>query len=160
MVSAGDPPFLNATSPSAQPSGTSAPAIQGWYPSAAIVLLSDGENNQNPDPALAADLAADLGVRIYTIGIGSTQGATLEVDGFTVFSQLDEGLLQSVSDNTGGQYYQAADEADLARIYRDLQPKLSIQSENIEVTSLFAGAGILLFLIAGALSLLWFGRVP
>ena len=160
VVSAGDPPFLNATSPSAQPSGTSAPAIQGWYPSAAIVLLSDGENNQNPDPALAADLAADLGVRIYTIGIGSTQGAALEVDGFTVFSQLDEGLLQSVSDNTGGQYYQAADEADLARIYRDLQPKLSIQSENIEVTSLFAGAGILLFLIAGALSLLWFGRVP
>ena len=160
VVSAGDPPFLNATSPSAPTSGTSAPALQGWYPSAVIVLLSDGENNQNPDPAAAADLAADLGVRIYTIGIGSTQGATLEVDGFTVFSQLDEGLLQSVSENTGGQYYKAADEADLVRIYRDLEPKLSMRTENIEVTALFAGAGFLLFLLAGALALLWFGRVP
>jgi Ca-activated chloride channel family protein len=160
VVSAGDPPFLNATNPSAPTSGTSDSALQGWYPSAVIVLLSDGENNQNPDPAAAADLAADLGVRIYTIGIGSTQGATLEVDGFTVFSQLDEGLLRSVSENTGGQYYKATDEADLARIYRDLEPKLALKTETIEVTSLFAGAGILLLLAAGALSLLWFGRVP
>ncbi len=160
VVSAGDPPFLNATNPSALSTPEPDSALQGWYPSAVIVLLSDGENNQNPDPAAAADLAADLGVRIYTIGIGSTQGATLEVDGFTVFSQLDEGLLQSVSENTGGQYYKAADEADLARIYRDLEPKLSLKTEDIEVTSLFAGAGILLFLVAGALSLLWFGRVP
>ena len=99
-----------------------------------------------------------MGMAQYNIG--STEGATLEVDGFTVFSQLDEGLLQSVSENTGGQYYKAANEAELARIYRDLEPKLSLKTENIEVTSLFAGAGFLLFLVAGALSLLWFGRVP
>ena len=160
VVSAGDPPFLNTNNPSALSPLEPDSAIQGWYPSAVIVLLSDGENNQNPDPAAAADLAADLGVRIYTIGIGSTEGATLEVEGFTVFSQFDEELLQSVSYNTGGQYYKAANEADLARIYRDLEPKLSIKTENIEVTSLFAGAGVLLFLVAGALSLLWFGRVP
>ena len=160
VVSAGDPPFLNATSPSATSPLAPDSVIQGWYPSAVIVLLSDGENNQNPDPAAAADLAADLGVRIYTIGIGSTEGATLEVEGFTVFSQLDEGLLQSVSDNTGGQYYKAANEEDLLRIYGDLKPKLSIKTESIEVTSLFAGVGILLFLVAGAISLLWFGRVP
>jgi len=160
VVSAGDPPFLSGNIASAPDSATPDSALQGWYPSAVIVLLSDGENNQNPDPVAAADLAADLGVRIYTIGIGSTEGATLEVEGFTVFSQLDEELLQSVSANTGGQYYKAANEADLARIYRDLEPKLSLKTENIEVTSLFAGAGLLLFLVAGALSLLWFGRVP
>lgn len=160
VVSAGDPPFLNTNNPSALSPLEPDSAIQGWYPSAVIVLLSDGENNQNPDPAAVADLAADLGVRIYTIGIGSTEGAMLEVEGFTVFSQLDEELLQSVSYNTGGQYYKAASEDDLARIYRDLEPKLSIKTENIEVTSLFAGAGVLLFLVAGALSLLWFGRVP
>jgi Ca-activated chloride channel family protein len=160
VVSAGDPPFMNATNPSALSPLEPDSAIQGWYPSAVIVLLSDGENNQNPDPAAAADLAADLGIRIYTIGIGSTEGATLEAEGFTVFTQLNEELLQSISANTGGQYYKAANEADLARIYRDLEPKLSLKTENIEVTSLFAGAGILLFLVAGALSLLWFGRVP
>jgi len=160
VVSAGDPSFLNGNVTSDPASATPAEVPQGWYPSAVIVLLSDGENNQSPDPAAVADLAADLGVRIYTIGIGTTEGATLEVEGFTVFSQLDEGLLQSVSFNTGGQYYKAASEEDLLRIYRDLEPKLSLKTEEIEVTSLFAGAGILLFLVAGALSLLWFGRVP
>lgn len=160
VVSAGDPPFLNATNPSALSPLEPDSAIQGWYPSAVIVLLSDGENNQNPDPAAAADLAADLGIRIYTIGIGSTEGATLEAEGFTVFTQLNEELLQSISANTGGQYYKAANEAELARIYRDLEPKLSLKTENIEVTSLFAGASMLLFLVGGALSLLWFGRVP
>jgi Ca-activated chloride channel family protein len=161
VVSAGDPPFLtsNATStPSAAATPASTPS--GWYPSSVIVLLSDGENNQSPDPVAAADLAANLGVRIYTIGIGSTAGATLKVDGFTVFSQLDEALLQNISNDTGGVYYNAANETDLVRIYRDLKPKLSVRTEDIEVTSLFAGAGILLFLISGMLSLLWFGRVP
>lgn len=160
VVNAGDPPFLNgntATDPSTQ---APASAPTGWYPSSVIVLLSDGENNQNPDPAAAADLAADLGVRIYTIGIGSTEGATLTVEGFTVFSQLDEGLLQTVSSTTGGSYYKASNEKDLVRIYSDLKPKLSVKTEDIEVTSLFAGAGMLLFLLGGALSLLWFGRVP
>ena len=160
VVSAGDPAFLNTSNLSAPASSTPASAPQGWYPASVIVLLSDGENNQSPDPVVAADVAADLGVRIYTIGIGSTAGATLEVEGFTVFSQLDEVLLQNISNTTGGVYYNAANEEDLLRIYRDLKPKLSIKSEEIEVTSLFAGAGILLFLVAGALSLLWFGRVP
>ena len=161
IVSAGDPPILNTNSlsdPSSPPVTDSVP--QGWYPSSVIVLLSDGENNESPDPILVADVAADLGVRVYTIGIGSTAGATLEVEGFTVFSQLDESLLQEISGITGGVYYNAANEEDLVRIYRDLEPKLSIKSEEIEVTSLFAGAGFLLFLVAGALSLLWFGRVP
>jgi len=161
IVSAGDPPILNTNSlsdPSSPPVTDSVP--QGWYPSSVIVLLSDGENNESPDPILVADVAADLGVRVYTIGIGSTAGATLEVEGFTVFSQLDESLLQEISGITGGVYYNAANEEDLVRIYRDLEPKLSIKSEEIEVTSLFAGAGVLLFLVAGALSLLWFGRVP
>ncbi|MEP6895883.1 MAG: VWA domain-containing protein, partial [Chloroflexota bacterium] len=68
VVSAGDPPFLNATSSTAPASPTVASAPSGWYPSSVIVLLSDGENNQNPDPTAVADLAVDLGVRIYTIG--------------------------------------------------------------------------------------------
>jgi len=160
VVSAGDPPFLNANSLSDPSAPVPAAVPQGWYPSAVIVLLSDGENNQSPDPILVSDLAADLGVRIYTIGIGSSEGAVLEVEGFSVVSRLDEALLQNISTTTGGVYYNAANEEDLVRIYRDLKPKLSIKTEEIEVTSLFAGAGFLLFLAAGALSLLWFGRVP
>jgi len=160
VVSAGDPPLLNNTSLSAPAEPMPVPEIQGWYPSAVIVVLSDGENNQSPDPLAVSDLAADLGVRVYTIGIGTPEGTIIDVDGFSIHSSLDEALLQSISENTGGEYYSAANEQDLLRIYRDLEPKLSLRSENIEVTSLFAGAAFLLFLVAGALSLLWFGRVP
>ena len=160
VVSAGDPPLLNNNSLSAPSLPTPVPEPQGWYPSAVIVVLSDGENNQAPDPVMVSDLAADLGVRVYTIGIGTPEGTIIDVEGFSIHSRLDEALLQSISDNTGGQYYSAANEEDLLRIYRDLEPKLSLRSENIEVTSLFAGVGFLLFLCAGALSLLWFGRVP
>lgn len=160
VVSAGGPPFLTSNALADPSAPLPDPEIQGWYPSSVIILLSDGENNQSPDPVAVSDLAADLGVRVYTIGIGSPQGAIIEIDGFTVHSMLNEGMLQEISANTGGQYYNAGNEEDLLRIYRDLEPKLSIRSENIEVTSLFAGAGFLLFLVAGALSLLWFGRVP
>jgi Ca-activated chloride channel family protein len=136
------------------------PAPQGWYPSAAIVLLSDGENNEEPDPSTAADLAADLGVRVYTVGIGSPSGVDLEVEGFTVHTSLDEATLQSIASTTGGAYYNAGNEDQLRKIYSDLKPKLSIKPEKIEMTSIFAGAGMLVFLLGGMLSLLWFGHVP
>jgi Ca-activated chloride channel family protein len=148
---------LSASSLTA-PQAPAAPP-QGWYTSAVIVLLSDGENNEVPDPILAADLAADLGVRIYTVGIGSAAGALLDIEGFTVLSQLNEPMLQEISNITGGEYYNAGNEEELRRIYSDLEPKLSIKPEEIEVTSIFAGFAILVFLVGGALSLLWFGRV-
>ena len=109
---------------------------------------------------LAADLAADLGVRVYTVGIGTTAGSTITVEGFTIHSQLDEGMLRAISDDSGGQYYNAANEDDLFRIYDDLKPKLSVKTEEMEITSIFAAIGMLALLIGGVLSLLWFGRVP
>jgi Ca-activated chloride channel family protein len=160
VVDAGDPPFLstdNAADPT-QPAPDALP--QGWYPSAAIVLLTDGENNQNPDPILATDLAADLGVRIYTVGIGSPEGAVISVEGYTVVSQLNEPILQYIAATTGGGYYNAGDEEQLRRIYNDLEPRLSIKTEEMEVTSIFAGVSMVLFLFGAAYSILWFGRAP
>jgi Ca-activated chloride channel family protein len=125
-----------------------------------ILLLSDGENNQQPDPLAAAALAADLGVRVYTVGIGSTSGSTITVEGFTVHSALDENMLRSISEFSGGQYYNAGKEDDVLRISDDLKPKLSVKTEQMEITSIFAAVGMLALLIGGVLSLLWFGRVP
>jgi len=162
VVNAGDPPILKTSGsgdPAAEPL-ESVPAPQGWYPSAAIVLLTDGENNEEPDPAVIADLAADLGVRIYTVGIGSPEGVDLEVEGFVVHTSLDEAALQAIAETTGGTYYNAGDEAQLRRVYDDLKPQLFIKPEKIELTSIFAGIGMLVFLIGGLLSLLWFGHVP
>jgi Ca-activated chloride channel homolog len=165
-VDAGDPPILKSSSSGSpgttvDPSTTSpVPAPQGWYPSAAIILLTDGENNQSPDPAAASDLAADLGVRVYTVGIGSPAGTTITVEGFTVHTSLDEPLLQYIAGNTGGTYYNAGDEEQLRKIYNDLKPMLTIKPEDMELTSIFAGLSMIIFLIGGMLSLLWFGHVP
>jgi Ca-activated chloride channel homolog len=157
-LDAGDPAILKSSGTSESQEPVEAP--EGWYPSAVIVLLSDGENNQEPDPLLAADLSADLGVRVYTVGIGSPEGSTITVEGFTVHSRLDEGLLRAISDDTGGRYYNASNEEELFSIYNDLQPKLAIKTEEMEITSIFAAVGMLALLIGGALSLMWFGRVP
>jgi Ca-activated chloride channel family protein len=165
-VDAGDPPFLrtndlpNVSEPQSDTDPQSTTAPQGWYPSAVIILLTDGENNQLPDPVAVTDLAVDLGVRIYTIGIGSPEGAVITVEGFTVVSQLNEPMLQYIAETSGGVYYNAASEDQLRGIYGEIEPKLSIKKEEIEITSILAGVGMLLFLVGGAISILWFGRVP
>ena len=142
------------------PTLTPTPMPQGIYTSADIVLLTDGENNENPDPLVAAQTAANRGVRIYTVGIGSASGTNLHINGFTVHTQLDEDLLKQVSQITGGTYYNAQSEQDLIKIYNNLNPQLVVTPETTEVTSVFAGASVLLMLIGGMFSLFWFGHLP
>lgn len=142
------------------PSPTPTPFPQGTFSSASIILLTDGENNETPDPLEAAQIAANRGVRIYTIGVGSPTGANLQLDGFTVHTRLDEELLKQISDITNGAYYHAADENDLQKIYDNLTPQLIVKTEKTEITSIVAGAGLFLLVIGGALSLYWFNRLP
>ncbi|MCB0035792.1 MAG: VWA domain-containing protein, partial [Anaerolineales bacterium] len=132
----------------------------GRFPSSVIILLSDGENRSMPDPLQVAQLAAEAGVRIYPVGIGSTAGAVVEIDGFSILTQLDEALLQQLADLTNGQYYHAADEATLEEIYQNIDLRLAISGEETEITSLVAGLSVLLLLIGGGLSMMWFGRIP
>jgi Ca-activated chloride channel family protein len=128
--------------------------------SAAIVLLTDGENTIAPEPLAAAQAAAAASVRIYAVGIGTAEGAVLEIEGFSVHTQLDEGVLRAMADLTGGAYFNAADEASLNAIYSELEPEWVVKREAMELTSLLAGAGLLALLIGGAFSLAWFGRLP
>lgn len=153
----GEPQSLSQT-PTDAPTPT--PVPRGTYTSAVIVLLTDGENTQSPDPTQSAQTAANQGVRIYTVGVGSPAGADLHLNGFTVHSQLDEQTLQQIAQMTGGTYYNAQTEQDLHSIYDNLSPQLVIKPEKTEVTAIFAGMGILVLLVGGALSLLWLGRVP
>jgi Ca-activated chloride channel homolog len=142
------------------PELTPTPVPQGTFTSGVIVLLTDGENNERPDPLQAAQAAADRGVRIYTVGIGSTAGADLKINGFTVHTQLDEATLQQISQISGGLYYNAQSEQDLLKIYDNLNPQLITKPQETEVTSLFAGVSILILLIGATFSLLWFSRLP
>lgn len=157
VASRGEPAkiYTNLTpTPAAEPT----PAIDDG--SAAIVLLTDGENNVAPDPLAAAQYAAEQGVRLYPIGIGSPEGATLEVEGFTVHTQLDERLLRSMADLSQGAYFSAASPEELQTVYDSINLKLVVKPEKTEVTALVAGIGGLALLIGAALSILWLGRMP
>lgn len=143
-----------------EPTATPTPVPQGTHQPAVIILLTDGENNEPPDPLEAAQLAADRGVRVYTVGIGSPAGTTLNIDGFTVLTQLNEAMLTQIAQITGGDYYNAENEQDLQAIYEHIDPQLVVKPQKMEITSLFAGASILALLLGGAFSLLWFGRLP
>lgn len=150
--------YYSNRSPAPTPQPT--PVPKGTYAPAIIVLMTDGENTEGPDPLEAAGAAADRGVRIDTVGIGSAAGTTLEVEGFRVHTQLDEATLKAIATRTDGTYYAAADQGDLARIYGDVGTRLVVRTEPFELTSLFAGAGFLLLVVGGATSLRWFGRMP
>ncbi len=127
---------------------------------AAIVLLSDGENNQRPDPVEAAQAAAERGIRIFTVGIGTQEGTTLEIEGFRVHSRLDEPSLRLMAELTGGTYYAATDPAELEGIYRNIETRLVLRPEATEVTSLFAGTALLLLTLGALAGLRWLGRLP
>ncbi len=139
---------------------TPTPVPYGTYIPAAIVLLTDGENTTDPDPLAAAQTAAEQGVRVYTIGVGSPAGTTLTVNGFTVFTQLNEPMLQQIASMTDGMYFNAQSEEDLREIYDNLDVQVIVKPEKTEITSIFTGISFVLMLLGGAFSLVWFSRLP
>ncbi len=137
-----------------------APQPRGAFEAAIIVVVTDGENTSELDPLEAAQEAIEQGVRIYTVGVGSPAGATLEIDGFNVFTQLDESALQEIALLTEGEYFTAANADELSAIYENLNTRFAVKPQEIEVTSILGGASALVLLVGGGLSLFWFGRIP
>lgn len=131
----------------------------GYYGSAAVVLLTDGQDTSELDPLPLAELASVAGVRVHPIGIGTPEGTVVEVDGFQVATALDEGLLRAVADTTDGTYYPAEDEEALGEVYSSIRPGWTVQSQRVEVTALFAGSAAVLLLVSALLSVLRSGRV-
>jgi Ca-activated chloride channel family protein len=131
----------------------------GYWPSATIVVFSDGQNTGGPDAVAAAELAAAAGVRIQTVGVGTTEGAVVEVDGYQLGTALDEALLTAVAQTTGGAYQPAGDAQALADTTRSIDLRLTTKKEPVELTAPFAGAALLLLVLGGLLSLRWHGRI-
>lgn len=156
----GQEPILGINGSEASSEAAPTPMPASADNSAVIVLLTDGENNMNPDPLEAAQFAADRGVPIHTIAVGSVEGTILEVNGFTIHTKVDEATLQQISDITDGLYFNAETEENLRAIYENIEPQFRINEEETEVTAVFVGLSILILLIGGMLSLLWFSHVP
>ena len=135
------------------------PVPPGSYASAAIILLSDGRRTTGPDPLDAAKMAADRGVRVYTVGLGSAQGGMANFEGWSIYMRFDEETLKAIADVTRGEYFSASSAPELRKVYETLNAKFKLEKKETEVTALVTAAAALLALLAGALSLLWFNRL-
>ncbi len=136
------------------------PVPAGSNSTTAIVLLSDGESNTGPELLDAAKLAAERGVRVYTVGIGTTTGTTLTADGWSMRVRLDEASLKKVADTTHGEYFKAGNAAELKKIYKQLSARLALgKGRATELSGVFVAIGALLVMLAGLLSMLWFNRI-
>ncbi len=135
------------------------PVAPGSYTSAAIIMLTDGQRTTGVDPLEAAKLAADRGVRVYTVGIGTVDGETIGFEGWSMRVRLDEATLKSIAQNTQAEYFYAGTAADLKKVYNTLSTRLTVEKKETEISGLFALLGALLALLSAGLSLWWMGRV-
>jgi Ca-activated chloride channel family protein len=135
------------------------PVPPGSYNSAAIIMLTDGQRTTGPDPLDAAKMAAERGVRVYTVGIGTTKGEIIGFEGWSMRVRLDEETLKSVSVLTHGEYFYAGTADDLRKVYESLSSRMVVERKETELSALFAALGALLALVSAGLSVWWFGRV-
>jgi Ca-activated chloride channel family protein len=154
-----DPRLGRALGERRAPQAAEPPAQPGSYQSAAIILLTDGQTTTGPDPIASARMAAERGVKVYTVGVGTDKGEILVGDGWSMRVRLDEESLKTIANLTGGEYYYAGTAPQLKSIYENLNAKLTLEKRETEVTALLAGFAAVLMLVAGGLSVLWFNRV-
>ncbi len=157
---------------SADTAAEPAPLPEGEFAPHIIVLLTDGASNSGPDPVEAAQQAAVRGVRVYTIGFGTAQGAPFGdcdqgfgQDSFFGGGQgfggggfrrgIDEQTLMQIADATSGKYYAATSANELEQVFRSLPVTVIMRRETLEISVIFTALGALLAISAIVLSQLW-----
>ncbi len=135
------------------------PVPPGSYPSAAIVLLTDGRRTTGPDPLDAARMAADHGVRVFTVGFGSAAGGAVDIYGMSIYMRFDEETLKAIAETTRAEYFHAANAADLKKVYENLNSRFALEKNQTEITALLAVAAAIMVVAAAILSLLWSNRL-
>jgi Ca-activated chloride channel family protein len=129
----------------------------GSYRSGAIVLLSDGQRTTGGDPLDAAQIAADRGVKVYAVGLGTPDGSIISFRGWNIRVKLDEQTLKQVARMTAAQYFNATSAEDLRTVYQGLSHRVVTQKRETELTGLVALVAALLIALAAGLSMVWFG---
>jgi len=135
------------------------PVPPGSYSGAAIILLTDGQTTTGPDPIESARMAADRGVRVYTVGIGTQGGEIIGAEGWSMRVRLDEESLKTIANLTKAEYFYAGTAADLQKIYQNLNTRIFLEQKETEITALFAAAAAVLAFLSALLSMLWFNRI-
>ena len=135
------------------------PVAPGSYTSAAIILLTDGQRTTGVDSMDAAKVAADRGVRIYTVGIGTVDGETIGFEGWSMRVKLDEETLKGIARNTQAEYFYAGTAGDLKKVYESLSSRLTVVKKETEISGILALVAAALALLSAGLSLAWFNRI-
>ncbi|MEO5606474.1 MAG: VWA domain-containing protein [Polaromonas sp.] len=135
------------------------PVAPGSYMSAAIILLTDGQRTTGVDSLDAAKMAADRGVRIYTVGVGTVEGETIGFEGWSMRVRLDEDTLKGIARATQAEYFYAGTAGDLKKVYQTLSARLTVEKKETEISALLALLAAALALVSASLSLLWFNRI-
>ena len=135
------------------------PVEPGSFNSAAIILLTDGQRTTGPDPMEAAKMAAERGVKVYTVGVGTKTGEIIGFEGWSMRVRLDEDTLKNIANATRANYFYAGTADDLKQVYQGLSSRLVVETKETEITGFLALAGALLAIAAAALSIWWFGRL-
>jgi len=160
-----------------EPTPTPMPVPAGFHVPAIIILLTDGRSNTGPLPLESAQISANRGVRVFTVGIGTAEGAVIQGGGgnpgFGGFgfgprgggnlgfrADLDETTLKEIATLTDAKYFRATEAEELLSIYHNLNTQLIVQTQRTELTAWFTGIAAAFLLIGGILSLLWFNRLP
>jgi Ca-activated chloride channel family protein len=141
------------------PKDADKPVAPGSYQSAAIILLTDGQTTTGPDPIEAARMAADRGVRVYTVGIGTVQGEIIGWEGWSMRVRLDEDTLKTIANITRGEYFYAGTATDLKKVYQGMNSRMVLQKQQSEITALFVAAAAVFVLLGAGFSLAWFNRL-
>ena len=145
----------------------SAPNI-GYWPSATIVLFSDGQDEAGATSGgtgtgsgtdAAASVAEKAGVHIDTVGVGTTTGTTVDVDGYHLFTALDEATLKSISQATGGTYHPASDASELDGIASSINLRLTVTNEPLPLAGAFIALALALLAAGAVLTVTRTGRV-
>ena len=104
-------------------------------------------------------MAAERGVKVYTVGVGTVDGETIGFEGWSMRVRLDEETLKAIAHRTAADYYYAGTAQDLKKVYENLSSRLTLEKKETEISALFALLGAWLALLAGGLSMLWFNRI-
>ena len=149
----------------------SVPSI-GFWPSATMVLFSDGQDggassasggSTSTDTATATStavaVAAKAGVHVDTVGVGTVAGTTVDVEGYHLFTGLDEATLKTISQTTGGTYHPASNASELDGIASSINLRLTVTNQPLPLAGAFIAFALALLVAGAVLTLARTGRV-